>query len=77
MANCAVEHEVIVITCHSSVTSFLPSIISLGLGQWWRAEELVALASPTEYVKYVKYVKYDKYDKFYGKLLVENAFCHG
>jgi hypothetical protein len=61
MANCAVEHEIIVTTCHWTFSSPFRGHILLGLGKRRRAEVLVALANPTEYVKYVKYVKYAKY----------------
>ncbi len=62
MANCAVQHEVIIITCHSPFSSSFGSF-RLGLGKRRRAEVLVALANPTEYTQFAKYVKYAIYDK--------------
>ena len=52
VANCAVEHEIIVITCHSTRSS--PVFIRLGLGKRRRAEVLVVFPRPTENVKYGK-----------------------
>ncbi len=72
MANCAVQHEVIVITCHSPFSSAFGSHFRLGLRELRSAEVLVALANPTEYAKYVKYVKYEIL-KYKANILVENA----
>jgi hypothetical protein len=72
MANCAVQHEVIVITCHSPFSSSFGSHFLLGLRELLRAEVLVALANPTEYSKYVKYVIYDIF-KYKANILIENV----
>ena len=56
MADCTVEHEVIIGTCHSPFRASFGGIIRLGLGQRWRAEELEVFTGPTENAKYVKYV---------------------
>ena len=56
MADCTVEHEIIVRTCHSSFSASFGGFIRLGLGQRWRAEELEVFTRPTENVAYVQYV---------------------